>query len=126
MSKGMDSGAMKMAAVFLLVAAAGFYGVKKGYIPKLWDKQPTVSPIYDTDPKNDGYIKSSMTYEQMALLDHILNEEYRNGGQRIAGDRVRQLARGDKLVIQAYGRWRKCRDLMRSSNHIIYPIERGE
>jgi len=114
-----------MVFIVLVLAAAGFYGVKRGWVPIPWDNRPAWSPIYDTDPRNDRYIKGSLTIEQLQTLDRLLNEEYRNGGNRLQGDRVRQLSRGDRLVAQAYGRWRKCHDLMRTSNYVIYPAERS-
>ncbi len=126
MANSPDTGSMKMVIIVLILAAAGFYGVKRGWIPIPWDTRPAVSPIYDTDAKNDRYIKGSLTFEQLRLLDRVLNEEYNYGGKRLPGDRVRQLTKGDRLVGQAYGRWRKCKDLMRSSNHVVYPRERGE
>ncbi len=126
MAKGADSGSLKVTLIFLVLIAGGYLAVKKGYFPIPWDNRPKVSPIYDTDEKNDRYIKGTLTLAQMKMLDRVLNEEQGRGGQRLPGNMLRELSRGDKAVIAAYGRWRKCYDLMRSSNYVIYPRERGQ
>jgi hypothetical protein len=116
---------MKLVLILIVVAAGLYMAAKKGYITLPWDNQPKVSPIYDTDEKNDRYIKKDLSLAQLRLLDRALNEEQLRGGHRLSGNRLRELVGGDKAVIAAYNRWRKCVDLMRSSNHVIYPRERG-
>ncbi|HPI73300.1 MAG TPA: hypothetical protein PK843_05345 [bacterium] len=81
--------------------------------------------MYDSDPKNDRFIKGSLRRDQFRLLDRVLNEEERNGGMRLSNGKVRQLAADDKEVIEAYDRWRRCCSLMRSVNYVIYPSQRS-
>jgi hypothetical protein len=126
MAKGGVSKASKMFLFFLVLLTGMYLAAKRGYISLPWDRGANISPIYDTDDKNDRYIKKDLSLAQMKVLDRVLNEEQRSGGQRLPGSLVRELAGGDKAVIGAYGRWRKCCDLMRSSNDVIYPRERGQ
>jgi len=81
--------------------------------------------MYDSDPKNDRFIKGSLRRDQFRLLDRVLNEEERNGGMRLSNGKVRQLAADDREVIEAYDRWRRCCSLMRSENYVIYPSQRS-
>ena len=126
MAKGGGSSQVKIVLLLMVVAAGVYVAGKKGYITLPWDNKSKVSPIYDTDAKNDRYIKKDLSLAQLQRLDRVLIEEERRGGERVAGNRVRELSGGDKAVIAAYGRWRKCVDLMRSSNHVIYPSDRGQ
>lgn len=126
MAKGGGSSLMKIALLLIVVVAGLYMAAQKGYITLPWDNKPKISPIYDTDETNDRYIKKDLSLAQMQRLDRVLNEEMRRGGGRLAGNRLRELAGGDKAVMAAYGRWRKCVDLMRSSNHVIYPADRGQ
>lgn len=130
---GMSKNSKKF-LILLVILAAGYYGYKHyryrlmEYIP------PSILPesgrsseiIYDTDPQNDRFIKGVLTTNQFRVLDKILDEEERNGGMRVNTGKVRQLAREDKAVIEAYDRWRRCGSLMRSENYVVYPSQRHQ
>jgi hypothetical protein len=81
----------------------------------------SASHRYDSDDGNDAYIKSGLSAQQLATLDAILRKEYNEGGLRLRNNDVVALANGDGAVVKAYGRWRRCRDLMRSGSDVIYP-----
>ncbi len=81
--------------------------------------------FYDTDPRNDEYIKGDLSQYQLRRLDRILMDEKRNGGLRLSNVRLQQLARNRPELIDAYERWRKCKDMYRSYHHCVYPDERS-
>lgn len=119
--------------LLLLLVAAGYWGYKKfgskGIVDYFSDSlRPGSSQseyfVYDTDPKNDRFIKGKLTGRQMKALDKVLNEEERNGGMRLSSSQLRELSGDEKLVIEAYDRWRRCCNLMRSEYQIVYPRER--
>ncbi len=105
--------------IVLLVVA-----VRLGWLPWNNIQETTTSPIYDTDPANDRFIKGELTASQLKTLDKILNEEQKNNQQRLSNDIVKRLAKNDRAVMDAYARWRKCHDLMRSSYQVVYPNQR--
>jgi len=80
--------------------------------------------IYDTDPRNDEFIKGSLSPGKMRRLDHVLLKEKNNDGLRLSTDRLNELTQYDNEIIEAYNRWRKCKDMRRSHHHVIYPDER--
>ncbi len=80
--------------------------------------------IYDTDPACNRYIKADLSREQLQKLDKILLAEKRNHGERLPMSQVLAIATNDQAVAEAYMRWRKCADMMRGSNHVVYPDER--
>ncbi|MDZ7370304.1 MAG: hypothetical protein ONB12_03940 [candidate division KSB1 bacterium] len=81
--------------------------------------------IYDTDWKNNEYIKGDLSTYELRRLDKILMEEKRNGGLRLSSQRLHQLARNNNDIIEAYDRWRKCKDMYRTFYHSVYPDERS-
>ncbi len=118
--------------LLLLVLGAGYFGYKKygskagEYLPDALKPGLVQSEnfVYDTDPKNDRFIKGKLNAKQMRLLDRVLDEEERHGGMRLSGGEVRELAGDEKLVLEAYDRWRRCCNLMRSEDRVVYPSER--
>jgi|GEM_PF-3236153 len=90
---------------------------------------PPVDPhknhFYDTDPQNDAYIKDSLSMNQLVILDQILEYEKEKCGLRLTWFSLRRLTGGDQKLTDAYIRWRKCKNLMRSSGRVIYPSERA-
>lgn len=105
--------------ILLIVIAVRLGWISWNHIPQF-----TASPIYDTDPANDRFIKGDLTPKQLKLLDRILDEEQKNNQRRLANDIVKQLAKNDRAVIEAYARWRKCHDLLRSRYQVVYPNQR--
>jgi hypothetical protein len=79
---------------------------------------------YDTDPGNDAYIKGELTGEHLRILDRVLREEKRKGGLRLSRADLKKLAGSHPEVLEAYVRWRYCRDMMRSHHRTVYPDER--
>jgi hypothetical protein len=130
---GMKNNSTKIFLLLLLVVA-GYVGYKKfgykamEYVPE--GLKPGFSHheniVYDTDPKNDRFIKGKLNPKQMRMLDKVLDEEERNGGMRLSGGQVRELACDEKLVMEAYDRWRRCCNLMRSEYRVVYPSERAK
>lgn len=119
--------------LLLLLVVAGYFGYKKfgskvtEYVPEaLKPGSSQENVIYDTDPKNDRFIKGKLNAKQMKVLDKVLQEEERNGGMRLSGGQVRELSGDEKLVIEAYDRWRRCCNLMRSEYRVVYPSERAK
>jgi hypothetical protein len=80
--------------------------------------------FYDTDPKNDLFIKGDLTKRQLSRFDRILEKEKKNNGKRLSGSDLAKLAGRDKELIAAYNRWISCKAMMRSSSHVVYPSER--
>ncbi len=77
---------------------------------------------YDTDPSNNRYIIGGLKNKQLERLDRVLEHDKRNG--YLNDTTVERLADSDKDVVQAYYRFLKCKNLMRSTNTVIYPDER--
>ncbi|MDZ7345245.1 MAG: hypothetical protein ONA69_00465, partial [candidate division KSB1 bacterium] len=75
--------------------------------------------------KNNEYIKGDLSTYELRRLDKILMEEKRNGGLRLSSQRLHQLARNNNDIIEAYDRWRKCKDMYRTFYHSVYPDERS-
>lgn len=80
--------------------------------------------IYDTDPRNDTFIKGRLRYDEMLKLDRILLKEKNNNGMRLDISTLNEAAKYDQKLIDAYDRWRKCKDMRRSYHRSIYPDER--
>lgn len=77
---------------------------------------------YDTDPSNNRYIIGGLRVQQLKRLDRVLEYDKRNG--YLNDTTVERLADSDEDVVQAYYRFLKCKNLMRSTNTVIYPDER--
>ena len=80
--------------------------------------------VYDTDSKNDVYIKSNLHPQLLRILDRVLEKEKKNSGLRLTDVELNKITSYNNEVNEAYNRWRKCKDMMRSSHHVIYPSER--
>ncbi len=77
---------------------------------------------YDTDPSNNRYIIGGLKVQQLKKLDRVLEFDKRNG--YLNETTIERLAGSDEEVVQAYYRFLKCKNLMRSTNTVIYPDER--
>jgi len=77
---------------------------------------------YDTDPSNNRYIIGGLKDKQLKKLDRLLEFDKRNG--YLNDTTVERLADSDEDVVQAYYRFLKSKNLMRSTNTVIYPDER--
>lgn len=80
--------------------------------------------IYDTDPKIDAYIKGSLNLEQLVILDKILEYEKLNSISRISSSELKSLTSNNRALMDAYLRWIECKNLIRNTNHVVYPSER--
>lgn len=80
--------------------------------------------IYDTDPRCDSFIKGRLAYRELLRLDGVLRAEKRNDGMRLDSATLNEIARYEPKIIDAYDRWRKCKDMRRSHHRSIYPDER--
>jgi hypothetical protein len=117
----LDSYSFRIAILFatvLVIIVAGKKYYNGGSI-----LEPTQT-IYDTDPECNRYIKADLRSEQLQRLDKILLKEKRNHGERLPMSEVQAMAGYDQTIADAYVRWRKCVDMMRGSNHVVYPDER--
>lgn len=81
--------------------------------------------IYDTDPRNDEYIKGGLPNAKLRRLDRILLKEKDLCGERLSSNELNEVARYDNELIEAYDRWRKVKDMRRSHHRVIYPDERN-
>lgn len=111
-------------AIVILIGLA-ILAVRNGWIPWNEVRNETISPIYDTDPANDNFIKGDLKIAQLKILDRILAREQKNDEMRLSNELVKELSNNDKDVIEAYAKWRKCYDLMRSRHHVVYPNQRA-
>ena len=118
----------KFTALLLLVVMAFavlgmdcFDALKKKASPA-----PTTKPnyIYDTDPRNDDFIRGTLSAAKLNILDKVLLKEKKQGGLKLSNTELNSITKYDQEIIDAYGRWRKCKNMMRSSHHVIYPDER--
>ncbi len=122
MAKG-SKGVEFRIVLFFLVLVLGYLGYQKYGIPlqTIGTKQ---SNIYDTQAENDAYIKANLSKKQLSTLDRLLLQEKKDGGLRLSTKTLAKMTNGDVELEQAYLRWRKCREMMRSNHHTIYPDER--
>ncbi len=80
--------------------------------------------IYDSDPRNDEYIKGGLPYRKLLQLDRILLKEKELCGERLNSQELNEIARYDIDLVEAYDRWRKAKNMRRSHHRTIYPDER--
>lgn len=80
--------------------------------------------IYDTDPRNDTFIKGRLSIRDLRRLDAVLLKEKANDGMPFDNIMLEEIAGYDPKIIEAYWRWRKCKDMRRSYHKTIYPDER--
>jgi len=111
--------------ILLILGGLAFLAWRNGWISTNPVGRVTYSPIYDTDAANDQFIKGDLTIDQMRKLDRVLVQEQKNHEARLSAEQLRQISGNDKAVMEAYGRWRKCYDMMRGRHHVIYPDQRG-
>ena len=78
---------------------------------------------YDTDPLNDLYIAGQLDNKQLKQLDEVLKYD-KAVGQPLSRTMLNRLSGNDKKIEQAYERFLRCKNLMRSTNKVIYPDER--
>jgi|GEM_PF-7048806 len=98
----------------------------KNQLYKRLDAKNRSSFVYDTDPANDAYIKGGLSNDQLEALDWMLMEEKKAGGKRLNAFQLNALSKNDQQIKSAYGRWRTCKDLLRTNgHHVIYPDERA-
>ncbi len=122
MAKG-SKGVEFRIVLFFLVLVLGYLGYQKYGIP-LQAIGTSHFIIYDTQAENDAYIKANLSKKQMSTLDRLLLKEKKDGGLRLSTKTLSNMTHGDVELEQAYLRWRKCREMMRSKHHTIYPDER--
>jgi len=112
--------------IFIVLVIAGYYAYQKYLKPSspAAITAPAGAVIYDTNPQNDSFIKGTLTARQLAQFDKILEFEKSQTGMRITQEQLKELAANDLDLYDAYNRWRRCVDMMRSTHHTIYPSER--
>lgn len=92
---------------------------------KLFGQQkPPALLVYDTDPRNDEFIKGTLKRQKQKKLDAVLLIEKKECGLRLSNQQLYEYTKYDNEVIEAYNRWRKCKEMRRSYHHVIYPDER--
>ena len=124
---------LKAAIIFcLILSGMGSYIIHKKTKDK-WPKMyqalcaqetPQTKYLYDSDYSNDNFIKGSLKDQQLKILDQILMKEKKESGLRLSEPELNKISENNNEINGAYSRWRKCKDMMRSSHHIIYPDER--
>ncbi len=120
-SKGTE---FRIVFVFVILVAA-YFGYQKYLKPgQIITQSQTGKIIYDTDPKNDKFIKGQLSSQQFIQLDKILELENSQGGLRLSVKDLKRTANDDMALYEAYSRWRKCKDMMRSKHRTIYPSDR--
>jgi len=79
--------------------------------------------IYDTDPRNDRYIKDEMTSSQLQIFDRVLCTEKKQNGKKLAESQILNItgAKDYDAVNAAYQRWLECKELNRNQDHVVYP-----
>lgn len=80
--------------------------------------------FYDTDYKNDLYIKGDLSESQLLLFDIILEHEKMMDCVMLSESDLGILCKDDRALKDAYYRWRECAALMRSTTRTIYPSDR--
>ena len=80
--------------------------------------------LYDTDPRNNDFIKGNLLPKQLRILDRLLELEKKQCGLRLTPQDINKITRYNSEVKEAYDRWRKCKDMMRSYYRVVYPSER--
>ena len=81
--------------------------------------------IYDTDPKNDSYIKKNLSREKLEQFDDVLEYERMNCLYKISSTQLRSMTNNDEELIKAYQRWIVCKNMKRNTNIVVYPSERN-
>ena len=118
-SKGTE---FRIVFVFMILVAA-YFGYQK-YLKPLQTNKISGQIIYDTDAKNDKFIKGQLSSQQFNQLDKILELEKSQGGLRLSVKDLKRTAGDDMALYEAYSRWRKCKDMMRSKHRTLYPSDR--
>jgi hypothetical protein len=109
--------------IISIVLIIGYMVMNKGSakpIPDIRDEKYS----YDTDIKNDIYIKGDLSSQQLSVFDKILEQEKAYGGLKLSNDEVAKIANNDNDLTNAYLRWRNCKEMMRSNHRTYYPSER--
>lgn len=80
--------------------------------------------FYDTDPGNNAFIIQNLDPSHLENFDKLLMFEKKLCGERLSKSNIKKYSTGDNVIEDAYSRWRKCKDLRRSSGSTVYPDER--
>jgi hypothetical protein len=107
-----------------IILIIGYMVINKGNNKPVHGIVTEAKYVYDTDIKNDAYIKSNLTSQQLAVFDIILEQEKANGSLKLSNEALIKIAKNDNELVGAYLRWRNCREMMRSDNRTFYPSER--
>jgi len=118
-SKGTE---FRIVIIFVVLILA-YFGYQK-YLQPVQQKGKRGQLIYDTNQQNDKFIKGNLNSQQLAQFDKILELEKAQSGFRLSAKDLKRTAKDDKALYEAYSRWRKCKDMMRSNHRTIYPSER--
>ena len=122
MSKSLDSTAIQ---IILILAVAILIFVIYPQLNGEKEKPSETNYLYDTDPSCNDYIKGRLEPAKLDKLDKILLAEKKNSGLRLSLKELAAMAANDAIVMDAYARWRKCKDMMRSYHRVVYPDERS-
>ncbi len=113
-----------------IVVAAGTLIAEHFILPRIFSiinpgpKVVEERMIYDTDPRNDAFIKGRLSIRDLKKLDAVLLKEKAHDGMPFDNIALEEIAGYDPKIIEAYWRWRKCKDMRRSYHKTIYPDER--
>jgi len=118
-SKGTE---FRIVIIFVALILA-YFGYQK-YLQPVQQKGKRGQLIYDTNQQNDKFIKGNLNSQQLVQFDKILELEKAQSGFRLSAKDLKRTAKDDKALYEAYSRWRKCKDMMRSNHRTIYPSER--
>jgi len=106
------------------------YFTERAFFPKLkrlfFHEPDKIHYYYDSDPKCDKFIKGDLNHYKLKRFDKVLLAEKKNDGLRLSVPRLHQLTNNDNDLIDAYERWRKCKEMRRSYHRTIYPDERDK
>ena len=113
---------LRIVLVFILIAAGYMIYQKYGIPLQIADTSSAF--LYDTDTQNNAFIKGDLSTEQLKKLDILLEKEKASGGNRLTTKQITRITRHDQELYDAYYRWRRCREMMRSKHRSVYPSER--
>ena len=99
------------------------------FLKDFFEQQTTTEPtpavyIYDTDTSNNNYIKGTLSEQELDVFDNLLEYERSLCGPKLPREDVEKYSTNDQDIFDAYYRWRRCKELLRSKSHTVYPSER--
>jgi len=114
--------------VTVIISGVGYFVLSKKaeYFIDRFCQRDEIVYYYDSDPRNDIFIKGNLSHSKMKRLDYILMLEKKNESMTLPANQLLDVARYDLEVIEAYQRWTKCKNMRRSYHHVVYPDERKE